>query len=627
MEAPAPAAPNPKVLVLGSPNSGKSALFNLLTGATRRVGNYAGVTQAAAQGQVGGRGGAVLDLVDTPGIYRLFGDHDEQKTAREMLLAGDGPDLLVVTLCAEQMGAQLPLLFDLQRLRLPMLAVVTMDDLHAGQGLTVDLGALAAELGCEVVSSSTVRPGGVRELRRRLFALCEGQAPDEEARQALRARLDEGDGLIATTPVAAAADALADRAVRRLPHLGPRVSLLDRLLLHPLGGALTIFLSLAVAFQLVFEVSGPPADWVAGLFDAAAAAVPASWQQHLPGRFLAQGLLPGLGAVMTLLPPILAVSFLMLLLEQSGVLSRIALLCDDLLRRLGMGGYGLFPMLSGLSCALPAIAAARAIPSPGARMVCMAAIPLVPCSARLPVYALVITAFIPHGGPWGFLSYKGLALLFVYVLGLASALVAAGVAGRFLRPQVPQIPIEMPGGKGLRVQLLALGEGLWLRGLSYVLRAGPFILLAAIALWALAAIPAPFGTQEGGGELRNSMVGLLGTLLHPLVAPLGFSWELSVALIPGLWAREVVVGALASIYALQDDGGGEVLAQLLSARWSFAQGMSLAVWYVYAPQCLATFTFMHTESGSGRFAWTVAGIYLVVAWIAAFLTYNLLSLF
>ena len=391
---------------------------------------------------------------------------------------------------------------------------------------------------------------------------------------------------------------------------------LDRWLLHPVVGPVAMFATLLLMFQAVFSWSAWPSEQISLGLESLSAQLATLLPAGMLADLLTLAILPGLGAVLVFLPPILILCLFLLLLEGSGYIARLAFLCDTFLARLGLGGHTVFPFLSGFACAIPAIMSARSIPDSRARLATILALPLVPCSARLPVYALVTAAVIPDTQVAGLASARGLTLFALYLLGLLISLAVAATISRFSGGN-PATPMELPAYRLPTLRNLLLG--LWLRAKHFLRRAGTVIMGVSVVLWGFSEIRLDGGTGDG---VRGSLLGFVGDLIHPIMAPLGFTWEMSVALVPGLLAREVAVAALATVHAIED-GSEAVLLSTLSQSWSLATGLAFATWYVFALQCVATLGIIRAETGSWRPVWMAVLYLFALAWLAAFSVYHL----
>lgn len=623
MNAPAAAAlaaPRLSLSLVGVPNCGKTALFNRLTGSRQKVANYPGVTVERKEGRLlGPRSGRAYRVVDLPGAYSLEPATLDEAIARDVVLGRHAtepaPDLLVCVVDATNLRLNLRLVLELKRLGRPMIVALNMSDVAAQRGYRLDRAALERALGLPVVPTVAVRAGGER-------ALVEAIDAHDFAAAARRAPLE------APAPATAADIEATQREVRRvLDEAGYRVPVraavlarLDAVVLHPLAGPALLAVVLFLMFQAVFSWAKGPQNlinlgvqWLAG---ALAQVLPAGPLRGL----LLDGVVAGTGSVLVFLPQILILFLFILALEDSGYLPRAAFMLDRLMGRVGLSGRAFIPLLSSFACAIPGIMAARTIPSSRDRLATIMIAPLMTCSARLPVYALLIGAFIPQRalGPF---NLRGAVLFALYLAGIASALAVAFVLKRtVMRGEYRPLLLELPEYRWPHLSNLALG--LWERGRIFVTRVGTIILALMVVLWFLASFPAP-PAHAAGPAIEYSLAGLLGRGLGYLFAPLGFNWQISIALVPGLAAREVAVSALGTVYAMA--GSGDVagaLAPVIAHSWSIATGLSLLAWYVFAPQCLSTLAVVRRETNSWRYPLAMAGYMLALAYLAALLTYH-----
>ena len=623
MNAPAAAAlaaPRLSLSLVGVPNCGKTALFNRLTGSRQKVANYPGVTVERKEGRLlGPRSGRAYRVVDLPGAYSLEPATLDEAIARDVVLGRHAtepaPDLLVCVVDATNLRLNLRLVLELKRLGRPMIVALNMSDVAAQRGYRLDRAALERALGVPVVPTVAVRAGGER-------ALVEAIDAHDFAAAARRAPLE------APAPATAADIEATQREVRRvLDEAGYRVPVraavlarLDAVVLHPLAGPALLAVVLFLMFQAVFSWAKGPQNlinlgvqWLAG---ALAQVLPAGPLRGL----LLDGVVAGTGSVLVFLPQILILFLFILALEDSGYLPRAAFMLDRLMGRVGLSGRAFIPLLSSFACAIPGIMAARTIPSSRDRLATIMIAPLMTCSARLPVYALLIGAFIPQRalGPF---NLRGAVLFALYLAGIASALAVAFVLKRtVMRGEYRPLLLELPEYRWPHLSNLALG--LWERGRIFVTRVGTIILALMVVLWFLASFPAP-PAHAAGPAIEYSLAGLLGRGLGYLFAPLGFNWQISIALVPGLAAREVAVSALGTVYAMA--GSGDVagaLAPVIAHSWSIATGLSLLAWYVFAPQCLSTLAVVRRETNSWRYPLAMAGYMLALAYLAALLTYH-----
>jgi ferrous iron transport protein B len=614
-----PSGLSPLVALVGNPNCGKTALFNILTGSRQKVANYAGVTVERKEGTLLTPSGLRVRILDLPGAYSLDPlTPDEQVTADVLLgrRAGETqPDFVVCVTDATNLRQNLRLVLSLKRLGLPMVVALNMTDIARRKGIVIDAHRLAGELDVPVVETIGVKTTGVQALIKVL----------------------DGAVIPARTPHAAiwrtpsASDIEHDQAeVRRILGVvgGDRldgVTLSDRVdavVLHPVLGPLILAATLFLVFQAVFAWAQVPMDeiklGVAALGNWLGAALPASLLKDL----LINGMLAGVGSVLVFLPQIIILFFFILMLEDSGYLPRAAFLLDRIMGSVGLSGRAFIPLLSSFACAIPGIMATRTIQNPRDRLATIMIAPLMTCSARLPVYALIIGAFIPRRVLWGGLELQGVVLFALYIVGVASAMGVAFV----LKRSGPgagfhALMLELPAYHW--PNLRNLGIGLWQRVEIFMSRVGTIILALMVILWALSSFPAP-PPGAAGPPIQYSIAGHLGAWLAVLFAPIGFNWQISIALVPGLAAREVAVGALGTVYALSATGNdvSGALTPLIAQSWSLPTALSLLAWYVFAPQCLSTLATVKRETNSWRYPIIMAAYLFAMAYLGSWITYR-----
>jgi len=615
------AAPQLSLSLIGVPNCGKTALFNRLTGSRQKVANYPGVTVERKVGRlVGPRSGRLYRVVDLPGAYSLEPATLDEAIARDVVLgrhaSEPAPDLLVCVVDATNLRLNLRLVLELKRLEVPMIVALNMSDVAAQRGYRFDRAALERALGVPVVPTVAVRAGGEREL----VEAIDTYGFSDAARAARR--------LAAPAPATAADIEATQREVRRvLDEIGYRVparaavlARLDAIVLNPIAGPLLLAAVLFLMFQAVFSWAKAPQN----LINAGIAALSGWLANVLPAGplrgLLLDGVVAGTGSVLVFLPQILILFLFILALEDSGYLPRAAFMLDRLMGRVGLSGRAFIPLLSSFACAIPGIMAARTIPSSRDRLATIMIAPLMTCSARLPVYALLIGAFIPQRA-LGPVNLRGLVLFALYLAGVASALGVAFVLKRtMMRGEYRPLLLELPEYRWPHLWNLVLG--LWERTRIFVARVGTIILALMVVLWFLASFPAP-PPGASGPAIQYSIAGLLGRGLEYLFAPLGFNWQISIALVPGLAAREVAVSALGTVYAMS--GSADVagaLAPVISHSWSLATGLSLLAWYVFAPQCLSTLAVVKRETNSWTYPLAMAGYLFALAYLGALITYR-----
>jgi ferrous iron transport protein B len=613
------ARPSPLVALVGNPNCGKTALFNVLTGSRQRVANYAGVTVERKEGVLLTPSGLRVRILDLPGAYSLDPlTPDEQITADVLLgrRAGESaPDFVVCVTDATNLRQNLRLVLSLKRLGLPMVVALNMTDIARRKGQVINAARLAQELGVTVVETIGIKATGARDLIKVLDSVV---LPPERS-----------DRVEWRSPTAQ--DIEHDQSeVRRILGVvgGDRIDgvtfsdRVDSVVLHPVAGPLILASILFLVFQAVFAWAQVPMDAIklgVGTF--------AGWiGQALPPSLLkgllVEGVLAGAGSVLVFLPQIIILFFFILLLEDSGYLPRAAFLLDRLMGSVGLSGRAFIPLLSSFACAIPGIMATRTIQNPRDRLATIMIAPLMTCSARLPVYALIIGAFIPHRSIWGGLELQGIVLFALYVVGVASAMAVAYVLkqiGSSSRYQA--LMLELPAYHWPNLRNLLIG--LWQRVEIFLSRVGTIILALMVILWALSSFPAP-PPGAPGPAIQYSIAGHLGAWLAVLFAPIGFNWQISIALVPGLAAREVAVGALGTVYALSATGEGlsATLTPLIARSWSLPTALSLLAWYVFAPQCLSTLAAVRRETNSWRYPILMAGYLFALAYAASWITYR-----
>ncbi len=622
----------PLVALLGNPNCGKTALFNLLTGSRQKVANYSGVTVERKEGRLTLESEKVIRILDLPGAYSLYPRSlDERVTCNVLHGKAQGekrPDLVLCVLNAMNLRRNLRLVLSAKRLGLPCVVVLNMVDVAQRQGLNVDAADLAQELGLPVIATVGIHANGADALKQFLSEL------DWKNLSTLSAsNIDEG----IETSVDHSAHTESDnlQVQRILQNLGldqiipDRLSdRLDSVLLHPVFGPLILAAVLFFIFQAVFSWATFPmeliktgVEWLGALLTQA---LPNNWLRSL----LVDGILAGAGGVLIFLPQILILYFFILILEESGYLPRAAYLLDRLMGRVGLSGRSFIPLLSSFACAIPGIMATRSISNARDRLVTILIAPMMTCSARLPVYALLISAFIPERKLWAGLDLQGLVLFLLYVAGIAGAMAVAWILKRFTSEkfQLNALMMELPSYHLPRLGNLAIG--LWQRAEIFLRRVGGIILIMTVCLWALSSFPLP-PENATGSAIQYSIAGMMGQALAVVFEPIGFNWQISIALVPGMAAREVVVSSLATVYALSSSGvdAADALVPLISTGWSLATALSLLAWFVFAPQCLSTIAAVKRETGGWKIPVIMLSYLFGLAYLTAFITYRVASYF
>lgn len=609
-----------RLALVGNPNCGKTALFNLLTGSRQKVANYAGVTVERKEGRLHTPGGRQFVLLDLPGAYSLQAASLDEAVTRDVcrgFYPGEpAPDLLVCVVDATNLRLHLRFALEVRALGKPMVIAVNMMDAARRRGIEIDLQALQRELGVPVVETVAVRRDGGKALLAQLDAMTDTLHPPAQ-----RAADDPHSDLY--VELHAETRRLLELAVR-MPTRTARVDdALDRWLLHPVIGLVTLAAVMFLIFQAVYAWAAPLMEGIdAGtvwLGEALGARMPEGPLKSL----MVDGIIAGLGGVVIFLPQILILFAFILALEESGYLPRAAFLLDRLMFKAGLSGRSFIPLLSSFACAVPGIMATRSIQDPRDRLATILVAPLMTCSARLPVYALLIGAFIPRRDVWGVFNLQGLVLFGLYAAAIVSALLVSMVMKRWRRDKGEHVlMLELPSYRVPHPRDLVIG--LWERGAIFLKRVGGIILALTILLWFLLSFPGP-PPDAIGPAIDYSFAGRIGHAMTSVFAPLGFNWQICIALIPGLAAREVAVSSLATVYALSavdDDAAMQALSPLIAQDWSLATALSLLVWYIYAPMCISTLATIKRETNSWK-QMGFATVYLfALAYFASLVTYQ-----
>jgi ferrous iron transport protein B len=612
-------APAWRVALVGNPNCGKTALFNLLTGARQKVANYAGVTVERKVGVARLANGRAVSVIDLPGAYSLTPATPDEQVTREVIEGrrhGEpAPDAIVAVVDATNLRMNLRLVLELRHLGRPMLVALNMADVARAHGIHIDVPRLASELGCPVVETVAVRHDGHAQLVAQLEREFDrGLAPAHAADDGLPEAPSTADlqREVRRILAVAAPDAMT---AQRFHHR------IDAVVMHPVGGLVLLAALLFLVFQAVFAWATVPMDAIKAAMAGLGTWTSAHMAEGPLRSLLVDGVIAGAGSVIVFLPQILILFFFILVLEDSGYLPRAAFLLDNLMGKVGLSGRAFIPLLSSFACAVPGIMATRTIANWKDRLATIMVAPLMTCSARLPVYALLIGAFVParQVGPF---DLRGLTLFVLYVAGVVSAMAVAWVFKRvWMKSSYQPLMLELPPYRvpGLRNLVL----GLWERARIFLRRVGTIIFSLMVVLWFLSTYPAP---PEGatGPAIQYSFAGWLGQGLQHVFAPIGFNWQISIALVPGLAAREVAVGALGTVYSLSaaGDAVADSLTPVIAQGWSLATAFALLAWYVFAPQCMSTLAVVRRETNSWRYPVLMAGYLFLLAYVAAFVTYR-----
>ena len=622
----------PLVALLGNPNCGKTALFNLLTGSRQKVANYSGVTVERKEGRLSLDSGKNIRILDLPGAYSLYPRSlDEKVTCNVLLGRAEGekrPDLVVCILSAMNLRRNLRLVLAAKRLGLPCVVVLNMLDIAKRQGLEINTDALSKELGLPVLTSIGIQADGADGIKsffnqldwKDLSALRTGTSDATLENAASHIAHSESDNIQVQRILKSLGldQIIPDRFSDRL----------DSVLLHPIIGPIILAALLFFIFQAVFSWATVPMDLIKTTIEyfggLLGEVLPNNWLRSL----LINGVLAGLGGVVIFLPQILILFFFILLLEESGYLPRAAFLLDRVMGSVGLSGRSFIPLLSSFACAIPGIMATRSISNSRDRLVTILIAPMMTCSARLPVYALLISAFIPNQKLWMGIDLQGLVLFLLYLAGIFGAMGVAWILKRFTSEQfrMNALMMELPSYHMPRLGNLAIS--LWQRAEIFLRRVGGIILIMTVALWVLSSFPTP-PDWATGSPIQYSIAGMLGQALSHVFSPIGFNWQISIALVPGMAAREVVVSSLATVYALSSSSAdaADALIPLISTSWSLATALSLLAWFVFAPQCLSTIAAVKRETGGWKIPAIMLSYLFGLAYLASFITYHLAVFF
>lgn len=600
-----------RIALVGNPNCGKTALFNQLTGGRQKVANYAGVTVERKEGRFTAPSGRVLQILDLPGTYSFEANSPDEQITRDVC-AGNypgeaAPDLIICVADATNLRLHLRFVLEVKRLGRPVVLALNMMDTARQRGIAIDVPELQRRLGLPVVETIAVKRGGAKALIERVDGEVPTAAPmqpdDAASRADLHAQVRE---ILTATVVMPRTTAELDDA-------------LDRWALHPVFGLLILAVVMFLVFQAVYAAGKPMSDLIGGGFgwmgDQVATLMPAGPLQSL----VVNGLFGGIGTVLGFLPVILVLFLFILTLEESGYLPRAAFLLDRLMLSVGLTGRSFIPLLSSFACAIPGIMGTRSIQDPRDRLATILIAPLMTCSARLPVYALLIGAFIPIRYVFGVFNLQGIVLFALYLAGILGAMAVGWVMKRIRRDKSEHaLLMELPSYRMPKLRDVAIG--LYERGAIFLKRLTGVILGLTVLMWFISTFPsAPAGAT--GPAINYSFAGYLGRGLEYIFAPIGFNWQISLALIPAFAARETAVAALATVYLVGGEATGG-LAHALAGQISLASALSLLVWFAYAPQCMSTLAVIRRETNSWRNVAISFGYMFAMAYAASFIVYQ-----
>jgi ferrous iron transport protein B len=606
-----------RIALVGNPNCGKTALFNQLTGGRQKVANYAGVTVERKEGRFTTPSGRQVQLLDLPGAYSLEATSPDERITRDVLKGqypGEAvPDLIICVADATNLRLHLRFLLEIRRQGRPVVLALNMMDAAHKRGIDIDVPRLQQRLGLPVVQTVAVRRGGARAL----VGLVDAYAVPTPA--SVPGAVPDGGDLHAEVRAILAQTVTMPRATDKVDDA------IDRWALHPVFGLAILALVMFMVFQAVYSIGKPMTDLIGDGVGWTGTMVGGMLPDGPLRGFVSDGLFGGLGTVLGFLPEILVLFLFILLLEESGYLPRAAFLLDKLMVSVGLTGRSFIPLLSSFACAIPGVMGTRSIVDPRDRLVTMMVAPLMTCSARLPVYALLIGAFIPaRHEVFGLFNLQGVVLFLLYAIGIVGAMVVGWVMKRSHRDKAEHaLMMELPSYRLPKLRDIAIG--LWERGTIFLKRLTGVILALTVLMWVISTFPSP-PAGATGPAIDYSFAGYMGQWLQHVFAPLGFNWQISLSLIPAFAARETAVAALATVYSVSGgDANTAGLEHALAAHVSLATSISLMVWFAFAPQCMSTLAVIRRETQSWRTVFLSFGYMFVFAYASSMLAYHLVG--
>ena len=624
--------------LVGAPNCGKTATFNVLTGSKAKVANYSGVTVDKRTATMLGH--STVNIVDLPGTYSLRTTSLDEEVTRKVIfgqMPGEPiPDGIIFVADATNLRMSLRMLLELKSLGLPIIVALNLSDVAESRGLVVDETVLSEELGVPVVKTVAIKRQGCEQL-----LMLADEFIDYLNNKAQPVRFFNADtngnsiniGInrinslsTDTQAMYKSADDILSRAVissQRLPKWHERI---DYLALHPVIGVIILLAILFIIFQAVYAWAEPLMQGIEWLVASLGALLVEWLPDGILQSLLVNGVVAGVGSVVVFVPQITLLFLFLLILEDSGYLPRAAFLLDNLLSKVGLSGRSFIPLLSGFACTVPAVMSTRTIPNHKERFVAIAVLPMLTCSARLPIYALIIAAVIPNQTVLGIFNLQGVTLFILYIAGICSAAFVSWLFKRFhnTTSKAAAFPLlmELPTYRLPNIKHIA--SELWDKVSAFLMRAGTVIFALTVILWVLVTFPAaPIGATNPA--IDYSFAGMLGHVIEPIFAPIGFTWQMCIALIPGLAAREVVIAALGTVYAVGsvgDEAVNQTLIPIIHTQWGLATAFSFLAFYVYAPMCLATLAVIRRETKSLKQTAAIAGYLFILAYLMAWLTYH-----
>lgn len=690
------------IALLGNPNTGKTSVFNQLTGLNQKVGNYPGITVEKKEGVCKLNRNTKAHIIDLPGTYSLNASSMDESVVIELLLnkkSKDFPDVAVVVTDVENLKRNLLLYTQVKDLGIPTLLVINMSDQMKRKGITLDIPLLETKLDTRIALISTRESKGLDLLRALLinyrqlstkptielnsidedyFANLKKAFPNQQLYKLwLVITQDVNFAKIDRNKISDSTDFKTQsethlkkmqqkETVKRYQFINNVLketlvidresatdlrSRLDRILIHKFWGYVIFFAILMTIFQSIFDWSSIPQDFIDTTFASMSEQVKTSLPKGVFTSLLAEGIIPGLGGIVIFIPQIAFLFFFISILEETGYMSRVVFLMDRGLRRFGLNGKSVIPLISGTACAIPAVMATRNIENWKERLITILVTPFTTCSARLPVYAILIALVIPQGSFFG-LNYQGLMLMFLYLVGFGMALLSAWILSKTLKIRSKSyFVVEMPNYK---LPLLKnIGITVWEKTKTFVTEAGKIILAISILLWVLASygpgknfseaeqiVTANYSELQGqelsnkinSYKLEHSYIGILGKAIEPVISPLGYDWKIGIALISSFAAREVFVGTLATIYSVESDAEETIKSRMASEvrvdgkpLFDLASGISLMLFYAFAMQCMSTLAIVKKETNSWK--WPMIQLFgmSILAYVIAFSTYQILA--
>lgn len=645
-----------KIALFGNPNTGKSSLFNRLTGLRQHVGNFPGVTVDKHSGFLN-TGGKEIEVIDFPGTYSIYPRTKDEEVVYQVISDPKNvnfPEKAIVVLDSTNLERNLLLFTQIYDLGFETALVLNMTDVAAKNGLEINSDALREAFPKTKIIRTNARIGtGIPELKEWMAA---DSDPRETDFSTLQAKNDPGAQIRDTNERFERIQTLVSKVVTKKQQGEDFSRKIDKWLVHPVFGYLLFLFILLIIFQTVFWLASYPMDWIDLGTSSLASWLGSVMPEGVFTSLIVDGVIPGIGGVVIFIPQIALLFFMLAILEETGYMARVVFITDKLMRPFGLNGKSVVPLLSSAACAIPGIMATRTISSWQERLTTILVAPLISCSARLPVYTLLIALVIPSKAVFGFLNLQGLVLFALYLLGVISALLVAWVIKQFFKKkELSVFLLEMPAYKSPRWG--NVGIEVFEKVKIFVLDAGKIILAISIILWALASygpgndmetfaqkVPVPtvkteqamsdYDSEVASVKLEHSYMGHMGKFIEPVIQPLGYDWKMGISLIASFAAREVFVGSLATIYSVHDaDDDPKQLMDKMKAQkrsdgtptYTLASGLSLLVFYVFAMQCMATLAVVKRETKSWKWPLIQVGYMGVLAYLGAYITYTIFS--